>query len=94
MQKIDNKNLWYSTENFTLYFVMTYMRKEVDICICTTNFLLKLTWHCKSIILQYKLKIINLKINKSGEGRSQLLNALEKSLMLGKIRAGEEGVRR
>ena len=40
------------------------------------------------------LKIINLKINKSGEGRSQLLNALEKSLMLGKIRAGEEGVRR
>ena len=32
------------------------------------------------------LKIINLKINKSGKGgRSQLLNSLEKSLMLGKI---------
>ena len=56
-----NKDLLYITRNSTQYSVMVYMRREskesTDVCVELIRFAvhLKLTQHCKSTILQYKL---------------------------------------
>ena len=67
-----NKDILFSTRNSAQYFVITYMVKEseldimcvyvqiyVHVCVKQNSAIyLKLTQHYKSIILQYKIKII------------------------------------
>ena len=71
IKQIPNKDLLYSTGNYTQYFIIIYKGKESEknryICIYNNHFAvhLKLTQYCKSTICQ--LKIIKLKLKWQSE---------------------------
>ena len=67
--QIIKKDLLQSTETSTQYSIIIYMGKDSkkerrkDICITEVLYYTPETQHCKSIILQYKIKIKKTKVN-------------------------------